>query len=153
MTSNYRINYALRAHKRDPFIEWIKAMLMTPFVLHAKPIPPTDDDLNESGDEPYTMDANVSRYCEILESIEGMINEHISKTKKGLPDQSRLARLVPSVSTFHTSLPLKESFLLANTKHSIAARRFVPPSFNDIRRILNTAQIIAIASGLKLITL
>ena len=52
----------------------------------------------------------------------------------GVPDQSRLKRLVPSISTFHTQLPLRESFLLANAKHSIAARRFVPPSFNDIRR-------------------
>ncbi|CAG8590539.1 861_t:CDS:10, partial [Diversispora eburnea] len=59
--------------------------------------------------------------------------EHIRKQLKGVPDQSRLRRLVPSVSTFHTKLPLRESFLLANAKHSIAARRFVPPSFNDIR--------------------
>ncbi|KAG9307469.1 hypothetical protein G9A89_017299 [Geosiphon pyriformis] len=151
MTSTYSINYALRAHKRDPFIEWIKAMMMTPFVLHAKPIPPNDDP-NENNEEPYQMDANVARYCDILSSIEELINEHIGKQKNGVPDQSRLVRLVPSISTFHTKLPLKDSFLLANGKHSIAARRFVPPSFNDIRRILNTAQIIAIAPNLKLIT-
>ncbi|RIB28395.1 IMP-specific 5'-nucleotidase 1 [Gigaspora rosea] len=154
MTSMYTINYALRAHKRDPFIEFIKGMLMTPFVLHAKPIPPkgasTDkDDINV---EENLMDANVSRYCDILTSIEELINEHRRKESKGVAEQSRLKRLVPSVSTFHTELPLRKSFLLANAKHSIAARRFVPPSFNDIRRILNTAQIIAIAPKLKLIT-
>lgn len=146
----YAINYALRAHKRDPFIEFIKGMLMTPFVLHAKPLPQSDDP-NERDDE-HHMDANVVRYCNILSSIEELINEHIRKQDKGVPDQSRLKRLVPSISTFHTQLPLRESFLLANAKHSIAARRFVPPSFNDIRRILNTAQIIAIAPKLKLIT-
>jgi IMP and pyridine-specific 5'-nucleotidase len=146
----YTINYALRAHKRDPFIEFIKGMLMTPFVLHAKPVPQTDDPAEK--DDEYQMDANVARYCDILSSIEELINEHIRKQAKGVPDQSRLKRLVPSISTFHTQLPLRESFLLANAKHSIAARRFVPPSFNDIRRILNTAQIIAIAPKLKLIT-
>ncbi|CAG8561665.1 5759_t:CDS:10 [Funneliformis caledonium] len=155
MTSVYTINYALRAHKRDPFIEFIKGMLMTPFVLHARPLPhiydPTEKE-DSPGDDDYHMDANVARYCDILSSIEELINEHIRKQAKGVPDQSRLKRLVPSISTFHTQLPLRESFVLANTKHSIAARRFVPPSFNDIRRILNTAQNIAIAPKLKLIT-
>ncbi|CAG8610034.1 6537_t:CDS:10 [Paraglomus brasilianum] len=150
MTSLYRINYALRAHKRDPFIEFIKAMLMTPFVLYARP-------LNEDGgnDDDYQVDANVARYCDILSSIETLIEStpiYNVYWFAGIPDQSRLYQLVPSISTFHTPLPLRESFLRANAKHSIAARRFVPPSFNDIRRILNTAQIIAIASNLKLIT-
>ncbi|CAI2163008.1 14539_t:CDS:10 [Funneliformis geosporum] len=155
MTSVYTINYALRAHKRDPFIEFIKGMLMTPFVLHAKPLPQAYDSTEKEDstcDDDYHMDANVARYCDILSSIEDLIKEHIRKQAKGVPDQSRLKRLVPSISTFHTQLPLRESFLLANTKHSIAARRFVPPSFNDIRRILNTAQNIAIAPKLKLIT-
>ncbi|CAG8626669.1 1627_t:CDS:2, partial [Dentiscutata erythropus] len=151
MTSTYTINYALRAHKRDPFIEFIKGMLMTPFVLHAKPIPPKGDSTDKD-DISVDMDANVTRYCDILSSIEELINEHRIKELKGVPEQSRLKRLVPSVSTFHTELPLRKSFLLANAKHSIAARRFVPPSFNDIRRILNTAQILAIAPKLKLIT-
>ncbi|CAH1765194.1 13844_t:CDS:10 [Entrophospora sp. SA101] len=155
MTSIYTINYALRAHKRDPFIEFIKGMLMTPFVLHSKPAEEKDiqslrnDDLVEAETH---IDANVARYCDILKSIEELIEECIQKQKRGLLDQSRLKRLVPSISMFHTPLPLCDSFLLANAKHSIAARRFVPPSFNDIRRILNTAQIIAIAPKLRLIT-
>ncbi|KAI9599371.1 hypothetical protein BDF19DRAFT_3530 [Syncephalis fuscata] len=37
MTSVYRINYQLRAHKRDALIEFIKSMMLTPFVLHIKP--------------------------------------------------------------------------------------------------------------------
>lgn len=37
-------------------------------------------------------------------------------------------------------------------KHTqLAERRFVPPAFNDIRHILNIAQIMAVASRLKLI--
>ncbi|CAG8839097.1 5297_t:CDS:2, partial [Racocetra persica] len=88
------INYALRAHKRDPFIEFIKGMLMTPFVLHAKPVPPKGDSTdNYVNVDENQMDANVTRYCDILSSIEELINEHIRKEKKGVPEQSRLKRL------------------------------------------------------------
>lgn len=65
-----------------------------------------------------------------------LISTYLGIHVLGVPDQSRLKRLVPSISTFHTQLPLRESFLSANAKNSIAARRFVPPSFNDIRRFL-----------------
>jgi hypothetical protein len=38
MTSRYQVNYQLRSHKRDQFIEFIKTLLLTPFVLvSAKP--------------------------------------------------------------------------------------------------------------------
>ena len=40
-----------------------------------------------------------------------------------------------------------------NAKRSISARKFVPPSFNDIRHLLNSAQITAISKIVKLITL
>lgn len=35
---------------------------------------------------------------------------------------------------------------------SVSARQFVPPSFNDVRRVLNTAQVMALVGGLRLIT-
>ncbi|KAF9206703.1 IMP 5'-nucleotidase [Haplosporangium sp. Z 27] len=177
MTSSYRINYQLRAHKRDPLIEFIKGLLLTPFVLHAKPRKPVlnspvtvassqlsgstttpgniqgDDDKNDYQEEEKPMvDANLQRYLEIMKSVEVMIEEHRRKALKGVPEHSRLHRIVPSVASFFTPLPLEAAFLVANAKHSIAARRFVPPSFNDIRRILNTAQVMAISPTLKLIT-
>ncbi|KAF9919188.1 IMP 5'-nucleotidase [Lobosporangium transversale] len=172
MTSSYRINYQLRAHKRDPLIEFIKGLLLTPFVLHAKPRKPVltpsdarggsqqgpeagngDEDNNDYQEEEKPMvDANLQRYLEIMKSVEAMIEEHRRKVRKGVPEHSRLHRIVPSVASFFTPLPLEAAFLNANAKHSIAARRFVPPSFNDIRRILNTAQVMAIAPTLKLIT-
>ncbi|KAI8355480.1 IMP-specific 5-nucleotidase [Mortierella sp. GBAus27b] len=98
------------------------------------------------------VDANLQRYLEIMKSVEAMIEEHRRKALKGVPEHSRLYRIVPSVAMFFTPLPLEAAFLDANAKHSIAARRFVPPSFNDIRRILNTAQVMAIASTVRLIT-
>ncbi|KAF9976981.1 IMP 5'-nucleotidase [Actinomortierella ambigua] len=175
MTSAYRINYQLRAHKRDPLIEFIKGLLLTPFILHSKPRKPVfeperstligDSDLEslyddiqdrpnidyQEEDEPL-MDANLKRYLEIMKSVEVMIEEHRRKAKKGVPEHSRLHRIVPSVASFFTPLPLAAAFLDANAKHSIAARRFVPPSFNDIRRLLNTAQVMAIAPTVSLIT-
>ncbi|KAH7042421.1 IMP-specific 5-nucleotidase [Linnemannia elongata] len=179
MTSSYRINYQLRAHKRDPLIEFIKGLLLTPFILHAKPrkpvltSPPVNgnesidtilatgtgtsnvnhDDRNDYQEEEKPMvDANLQRYLEIMKSVEAMIEEHRRKAVKGVPEHSRLHRIVPSVASFFTPLPLEAAFLDANAKHSIAARRFVPPSFNDIRRILNTAQVMAIAPTISLIT-
>ena len=51
--------------------------------------------------------------------------------------------LVPTVSTFFTPLALEEAFKALDHRRAISSRRFVPPSFNDIRLVLNTAQIIA----------
>jgi IMP and pyridine-specific 5'-nucleotidase len=53
--------------------------------------------------------------------------------------------LVPSIGTFFTRLPLAEAFKYQDRHRFISSRRFVPPSFNDIRLILNTAQIMGLA--------
>lgn len=52
--------------------------------------------------------------------------------------------LVPSISTFFTHLALEEAFLRQDSARAISSRRFVAPSFNDIRLILNTAQLLSI---------
>lgn len=67
--------------------------------------------------------------------------------------ESRLQALVPSIGRFFTTLPLRQSFLIEDEKMKISARRHVPMSFNDIRKILNRAQVLAVVDGLKLITL
>ncbi|RKP37910.1 IMP-specific 5'-nucleotidase family protein [Dimargaris cristalligena] len=162
MTSVYRINYHLRAHKRDPLIEFIKSMLLTPFVLHATPttaysqseLPQLPDpalplNLRRNSD---AMRANELRYAEIMADVEALITEHIEMQEKGLEKYSRLRRLVPTVGTFFTPLPLREAFLYANAKYAISSRKYVPPSFNDIRRILNTAQARSSGSLVRLIT-
>lgn len=50
--------------------------------------------------------------------------------------------------------PWPAAFLLQDRKRRISSRRFVAPSFNDIRQILNTAQAMALvtASKLELVT-
>lgn len=65
----------------------------------------------------------------------------------GLHGQSKLKLLVPSIGTFFTPLPLADAFRYQDRKRSISSRRFVPPSFNDIRLILNTAQLIGLTSA------
>jgi len=52
--------------------------------------------------------------------------------------------LVPTISTFFTPLALEEAFLVQDAARAISSRRFVAPSFNDIRLILNTAQLLSL---------
>ena len=51
--------------------------------------------------------------------------------------------LVPTISSFFTPLALEDAFRYQNSVRAISSRRFVAPSFNDIRLILNTAQIMS----------
>jgi IMP and pyridine-specific 5'-nucleotidase len=62
--------------------------------------------------------------------------------------------LVPSVGLFFTPLNLHDAFLYQDSKRFISWRRFVAPSFNDIRLILNTAQIMSLMAigPLELVT-
>lgn len=62
------------------------------------------------------------------------------------PFPSKLKLLVPSVGPFFTRLPLEAAFKFQDNKRNISSRRFVSPSFNDIRLILNSAQIMAVTT-------
>ncbi|KAI8826820.1 IMP-specific 5-nucleotidase [Fimicolochytrium jonesii] len=170
MTSLYSINYHTRAHKRDAFIEFIKSLLLNPFVLHTRPsflaadseetpewekkfAPATRTQKNSHcGEGEETQDENVKRYCEVLQCVEELIYDHILHQRQNLIELSRLSALVPSIGRFFTPLPLRNSFIRQDAKRAIAARRSVPPSFNDIRAVLNDAQVTAISSTVKLMT-
>ena len=67
---------------------------------------------------------------------------------------SKLKLLVPPIGNFFTRLPLEAAFKFQDRKRFISSRRFVSPSFNDVRLILNTAQLMAVTtqSTLKLAT-
>jgi len=105
-------------------MEWIKEMLQHSFVLH---LPET--------------------YHETMLHIESLIAEHLDR-----PASSELKALVPSIGAFFTSLPLGRAFEEYDRKYAISSRRFVGPAFNEIRHILNLAQVMAIGPTLKLIT-
>ncbi len=191
MYSAYRVQYQLRSHKRDAFIEFCKQLLLTPFVLRIQPhIPDTAvpgtpnyvpgnkfefiEGISQEEHEvatrlqgemeglslssfrlpnfPPTKQTVLESYASIWEAIEELVEEHMVLTANGVPQFSKLHRLVPSIGRFFTRLPLKEAFVQQNRRRSITGRRFVPPSFNDVRHVLNAAQIMAIASNLKLVT-
>lgn len=62
---------------------------------------------------------------------------------------------MPSVSIFFTPLSLEKAFIYQDSRRRISSRRFVAPSFNDIRLILNSAQLLGrmqVEEKLQLVT-
>lgn len=153
MTTRYRVEYALKSHRRDQLIEWIKGLLAVPFVLHSQPTAVYD-----SKPRNHVLGKMAStarrRYAEILHDVEELINDHIALQNSGTQERSKLKHLVPSVGLFFTPLLLERAFEYQDEKRKISSRRFVPPSFNDIRLILNSAQIMSLIQGgpLQLVT-
>lgn len=86
--------------------------------------------------------------------MEDLINDHIAHQRDGTHTRSKLKLLIPSVGVFFTPLLLEEAFEYQDQQRRISSRRFVPPSFNDIRLILNSAQILSLVRGgpLQLVT-
>eukprot|EP00560_Eucampia_antarctica_P008411 CAMPEP_0197825108 /NCGR_PEP_ID=MMETSP1437-20131217/2243_1 /TAXON_ID=49252 ORGANISM="Eucampia antarctica, Strain CCMP1452" /NCGR_SAMPLE_ID=MMETSP1437 /ASSEMBLY_ACC=CAM_ASM_001096 /LENGTH=517 /DNA_ID=CAMNT_0043424975 /DNA_START=301 /DNA_END=1854 /DNA_ORIENTATION=- len=65
------------------------------------------------------------------------------------PRPSRLKTLVPTVGIFHTRLPLRCAFEAYNRKYAVTKRKHICISFNELRHILNLAQIMALRRGGK----
>ncbi|ODV87508.1 hypothetical protein CANARDRAFT_26909 [[Candida] arabinofermentans NRRL YB-2248] len=142
MTSRYRVDYSLKEHRRDGLVEWIKGLLATPFVLYAV----KSNGLTAFDDLMVNSEAK-RRYAEIFHDLELLIDDNIEMTKAGQPELSRLKQLVPSVGCFFTRLPLEKAFYIEDERRTISKRRMVAPSFNDIRLILNTAQLLELSSS------
>ncbi|KAF2431266.1 IMP-specific 5'-nucleotidase-like protein 1 [Tothia fuscella] len=151
MTTRYRVEYALKTHRRDQLIEWIKGLMAVPFVLHSQPTAIFEP--RKESTEHMTAVAQ-RRYLEIMRDVEELINDHIAHQKAGTHDRSKLKMLVPAVGIFFTPLNLHDAFLYQDNRRFISYRRFVAPSFNDIRLILNTAQVMSLvrAGPLELVT-
>ena len=73
-----------------------------------------------------------------------LIVQQVEHQKTGLNLISKLKHLVPSVGDFFTPLLLEKAFVYQDSQRKISSRRFVPPSFNDIRLTLNSAQILSL---------
>ncbi|KAL8366866.1 hypothetical protein RB595_005028 [Gaeumannomyces hyphopodioides] len=144
MTTRYRVEYALKTHRRDQFIEWIKGLLAVPFVLYSQPAGVFDRShgpgVNSMSEEAHR------RYAEIMRDVEAMIDDHITHQHDDHPLPSKLKLLVPTVGPFFTRLPLEAAFKFQDRKRFISSRRFVSPSFNDVRLVLNSAQIMAVTT-------
>ncbi|GME28259.1 IMP-specific 5-nucleotidase [Neofusicoccum parvum] len=151
MTTRYRVEYALKTHRRDQLIEWIKGLLAVPFVLHSQPTAVFEP--HRQSTEQMAAIAH-RRYAEIMRDVEELINDHIAHQRAGTEQNSKLKLLVPAVSKFFTPLLLHDAFIYQDMRRLISHRRFVAPSFNDVRLILNTAQVMSLvrAGPLDLIT-
>ncbi|KAK9469445.1 IMP-specific 5-nucleotidase [Lipomyces arxii] len=152
MTTKYRVEYALKSHRRDGFIEWIKGLLAVPFILHSEPAAYIQR--VESWEDATTT--TRQQYAAIMRDIEQLIADSIANDTNGTPYLAKLRHLVPSVGRFFTHLPMEQAFYIEDTKRAISCRRLVSPSFNDVRLILNTAQVLSLSAGpepLRLVTL
>ncbi|KGQ06621.1 IMP-specific 5'-nucleotidase 1 [Beauveria bassiana D1-5] len=143
MTTRYRVEYALKTHRRDQFIEWVKGLLAVPFVLYSQPTGVVGD-----GTSVAKMSEEAHRrYAEIMHDVEVMIDDHIARQNQDSPIPSKLGMLVPTAGPFFTRLPLEAAFKYQDRKRYISCRRYVAPSFNDVRLVLNSAQIMAVTNG------
>ena len=131
-SSSRRRNYMLSNHRRDELIAMMKTMLHHSFVL----------------------DVMKTTVAGTFEHFEELIHEHYEN-----PDKSRLKVMVPSLGRFFHPLRLRKAFVEYDTKYCITARRFVSPTFNELRHILNLATVHALApagagadGSLKMIT-
>ena len=111
-------------------------MLMHSFVLDA---------LDTTGGDTFShfemlIDEHRRMTDELQNESTGMHNLHPSNVIV----QSRLKQLVPQVGTFYTRLPLRKAFEMYNAKYGVTKRRHICISFNEIRHILNLAQVLAL---------
>ncbi|KAI0389215.1 IMP-specific 5-nucleotidase [Xylariaceae sp. FL0594] len=143
MTTRYRVEYALKTHRRDQFIEWIKGLLAVPFVLYSQPT----GVFESNGISVAQMSEEAHRrYAEIMRDVEVLIDDHIAHQANLNHIPSKLKLLVPPIGNFFTRLPLEAAFKFQDKKRYISSRRFVSPSFNDVRLILNSAQLMAVTT-------
>lgn len=124
-------------------LEWVKALLAVPFVLYSQPT-----GVFETAGVSVTRATEEAhrRYAEIMRDVENMLDDHIAHQREGSPFPSKLKLLVPSIGNFFTRLPLEAAYKYQDRKRFISSRRFVSPSFNDVRLILNSAQMMAVTT-------
>lgn len=150
----------MQTHRRDQLIEFFKTILSTNFVLNSQPttVYETIVDARLDSDRNVTVTEMAERmrqrYAETMGDLERLVNDHRYHEREGEPNRSKLKLLVPSVGKLFTSLPLRDAFLYQDAKRHISSRRFVAPSFNDVRIILNTAQLMSLVEHgpLELVT-
>lgn len=151
----------------DPIFADHQGLLAVPFVLHSQPTAV----YQEHSENLIAVAADThQRYAEIFRDVEMLIRDHstllpllfckidltipVSHEQKAAPGNSKLKLLVPSVGTFFTPLFLVDAFRYQDRQRFISRRRFVAPSFNDVRLILNSAQLLGLArsTGVDLVT-
>lgn len=122
--------------EQDPLIELIREWIVHP-------------------EETVSSGCHLS-VLEVFEIVERLINEHVtvSSALSGCapPKSSGLQKYLPRIGPLFLSLPLVEAARQYDAKTHLLKRRFVPPTFKEVRHILNLAVIMSIPAHLKLIT-
>ena len=90
----------------------------------------------------FVLDALEATAEDTFHHFEELIDEHRSRSPDDPP--SRLKQLVPTVNIFHTRLPLRKAFVAYNKKYALTKRKHITISFNELRQILNLAQVMAL---------
>lgn len=140
--------------------EWIKGLLAVPFVLYSQPNGVFGEGITKMAEDAHR------RYAEIMRDVEAMIEDHSTSPPASAPSTgaqtnnfsvarqnqdevfpSKLRMLIPTAGPFFTRLPLEAAFKYQDRKRNISSRRYVAPSFNDVRLILNSAQVMAVTNG------
>lgn len=119
----------LSSHRRDGLIAWMKEMLNHSFVLDAK-----------------------KTYFDTFRYFEQMVEEDRMCVAAVEPRISQIRTFVPTIGSFHTPLPLEQAFRDYDAKYAVTSRRHIAPTFNEIRHILNLAQVYALRSSLRFIS-
>ncbi|DAZ96401.1 TPA: hypothetical protein N0F65_012482 [Lagenidium giganteum] len=112
--------------EQDPMIELIREWIMSPV------------------DESAGLHLSV---LEVFQVVEEMIAEHVTS-----PENSRLKKYLPKVKKIFLPLELTRAVHEYDARTHFLARKRVPPTFKEVRHILNLATINAIAAHLKLVT-
>lgn len=93
-----------------------------------------------------TLQSSSSDVGSSFTYIEGIIDRHRHSNVK-----SELSEHVPTIGAFHTHLPLRKAFDIYDDKYAISKRKYIPPSFNNVRHILNLAQILEMGKETNLV--
>lgn len=117
----------LTAHRRDGLIAWMKEMLSHSFVLDAK-----------------------QTYFDTFRYFEQLVDEE--RECASVDRLSQLRTFVPTIGTLHTPLPLERAFRDYDTKYAVTARQHIAPTFNEVRHVLNLAQVYALKDTLRFIS-
>lgn len=112
--------------EEDPMIELLREWIMAPM------------------EEDQELRVSV---LQVFRFMSELIAEHVES-----PERSRLRKFLPRLKKIFLPLDLTRAALEYDAKTHFLARKRVPPTFKEVRHILNVATTNAIAGKLKLVT-
>ncbi|KAG7397100.1 IMP 5'-nucleotidase [Phytophthora boehmeriae] len=115
--------------EQDPMIELLREWIMSPV--------PVEDGAADLRASVLTVFGFMSE----------MIAEHVES-----PERSRLRKFLPKLTKLFLPLDLTRAALEYDANTHFLARKRVPPTFKEVRHVLNVATTNAIAGKLKLVT-